>query len=281
MENIFDLSIIIPTCNRNDFLERAVNSILYQIEDVNYVIEVIIVDDSFDFSSKFLIEKFAKYSSVRFVKNISSRNNAASTRNFGVSVSRAKYIMFLDDDDMYLPGRIEGMLKFAYQNSQYSLISSCRFYESNNFTSIYVDQVQKHGVISIDDILYNNIIDIGFLISRELFIELGGFDDSLSSLEDWDFLLRALYLNDAYKLPRYDYLVNIDINRERVSTGQWKSRVEIARKYKNTFCRKWYFSILSSGLGARKELRFYDALAFTFKARSLAPIKNYLKMVIR
>lgn len=244
------LSVIIPTCNRNDTLPRAIYSVLSQ--NVTGV-EIIVVNDTDNpFTDEIL--NIAKSHPVIFVTN-PGKHGAASTRNYGVSIANGKYITFLDDDDIYLPGRLNNMLSVMTQE-KYIMVSSGRFYETGDFATIKPVPKQCFGEVSLKDIQYQNDIDIGFMMKRDDFIRFGGFDISYKSLEDWDFILRALEQGKCYKLKRMDYAVNVDPNRPRVSDSDSESYLKMSEMYKDKYEREWFTYMSAHGLSLAGKLKF-------------------------
>lgn len=267
------LSVIIPTCNRNDTLPRAIYSVLNQ--GVSNM-EIIVVNDS-DTPLSEEILRLSEGLSIHFTTN-PGKHGAASTRNYGVSIARGKYITFLDDDDVYLPGRLNNMLKLA-ETGKYSLISSGRFYETGDFQNIIPAPKQIFGEITLSDIQFQNDIDIGFMIERDKFIQYKGFDASFHSLEDWDFIIRVLVDGNAYKINRFDYAVNIDLNRERVSNNDAKSYLEIAELYKPMFGEKWYALTVFRGMSLYSPSKLGPVLRICLCYKTLEPLIAYARQV--
>ena len=200
------VSVVIPTCNGHKTLPRAVSSVLIQ----NFPdLEIIIVDDNKEDRLWELSCLFNRNANVRVVRN-QGDHGPAQARNLGVSYATGELITFLDDDDCYLQGRIKSLVDVYDQSlGGYSFISSGRFAESGDFAEIHSIPNQKFGVINLLDVFYGNSIDIGFLMDAEFFRQLGGFDEQLNSLEDWDLIIRALRKKDGYKIK--------DINTEQSS----------------------------------------------------------------
>lgn len=271
------LSVIIPTCNRIDRIGRSVESIKSQ--KIDDEIEIIVVDDSKKTMVEDLTRMFQHDACVKVVRNQS--HGPSQARNLGVKHARGKYICFLDDDDMYLPGRLNNMLSFMDDNSEYSFVSSGRLLEINDFESIELIGYQNFGIIDLSNNLYENYIDIGIMLRKDLFIEVGGFDEKLTSLEDWDLILRLLKISNGYKLKRLDYAVNIDPNRERVSKNQYVSRRKLACKHHNDFGTHWYITMLTQAKSREKSLTFIEIVSNIFAARDLRLIKWYIKSKVR
>lgn len=270
------LSVIIPTCNRLHTLARALNSIRCQeVEDI----EIIIVDDS----RESLVEQISLIIAPLFDNNLNVkiyRNNglhsAARARNLGVSKANGVYITFLDDDDIYLPGRLNNMLQVAMSGG-YSMVSSGRFYESGDLSVIYEYKKQKFGVISLNDIAYLNEIDIGFMVKKERFLELGGFNENMVSLEDWDFIIRHLSSGSCYKIKRLDYAVNVEPNKIRVSNNDSISYKVIAETYKERFGRAWYACMTAHSLSLTGRLNLSLLIKYSFLSLKFYPLFCYLR----
>ncbi|MCX0437836.1 glycosyltransferase family 2 protein [Aeromonas veronii] len=267
------LSVIIPTCNRYDSLLRAIYSVLNQ----NCVeLEIIVVNDA-EIPLPSNILTIALDNPVHFFENTGA-HSAANARNYGVAHANGKYITFLDDDDIYLPGRCENILTFI-RETPFFLLSSGRIEEENDFRKIYISKYQRFGNIKLNDILYNNDIDIGFVISKNDFIKLGGFDSSLSSLEDWDFILRALSCHDAYKLERYDYAVNIDGGRDRVSSHQSMGYISLAKKHRERFGEHWFDTMIIKSKRLNRTLGLFDVVTYSIRHCSVYALKAYISNV--
>ena len=96
------VSVIIPTHNRAELLPRSVDSVLTQTYD-NY--EILIVDDGSSDTTQEVADSFAD-SRIRYVRREQS-GGASAARNTGIRNVRGEYIAFLDDDDEWLPRKLE------------------------------------------------------------------------------------------------------------------------------------------------------------------------------
>ena len=105
-----EVSVIIPTFNRAQKVERAVTSVLNQgFKDL----EIIIVDDSSTDSTR---ETLAKYrSSIKYIKQPVNRGVSAA-RNTGINSSIAPWIAFLDSDDYWLSQKLYAQMEFIDRN---------------------------------------------------------------------------------------------------------------------------------------------------------------------
>ncbi|WP_341582334.1 glycosyltransferase [Marinobacter metalliresistant] len=241
-----------------------------------YNLEVVVVDDNQFDSTANLSEELCFDPRVRVVRNPGS-HGPSQARNFGVQSAIGELITFLDDDDFYLPGRLSSIMSFYEQSGdRYSFISAGRFAEMDDFSEIQPIPGQRFGVISLENIKFGNSIDIGVLMKKEFFEQLGGFDEKLSSLEDWDLFIRALKVKDGYKIKRFDYAVSRTEGRDRVSEREAAGYFDIAEKYSKEFGYKWTFIPRSKGLNLAGQFSLAKAVFYSYRSSSLLPARIYL-----
>src|SRR5262245_21923057 len=94
------VSVIVPTRDRPTLLARALASIDAQTFCAG---EIIVVDDG---SQNPPHEVIAGFPSVRLIV-LPRRGGAAAARNVGIRASRGEFVAFLDDDDAWLPSKLE------------------------------------------------------------------------------------------------------------------------------------------------------------------------------
>jgi hypothetical protein len=114
------------------------------------------------------------------------------------------------------------------------------------------------------------------LIEKQFFRNLGGFDEDLSSLEDWDLFMRALKVKNGFKIQRFDYVVNRTGGRNRVSEGEMSGYFDIADKYSSDFGERWSYIPRARGLSLSGKLTFLDSVSYSCRALSLTPMRFYL-----
>src|SRR3989338_8677774 len=96
------VSVIIPTHNRPELLKRAVKSVLNQTyKDL----EVIVVDDGLEKRADETVNSFND-SRLKYIQHPEEKGGSAA-RNTGIKNSSGEFIAFLDDDDEWLPEKLE------------------------------------------------------------------------------------------------------------------------------------------------------------------------------
>jgi glycosyltransferase involved in cell wall biosynthesis len=117
------VSAVIPTRGRPELLRRAVCSALAQTLQE---IEVVIVIDGADFATNLVVEELAQQDSrVRGI-TLSSRLGGSDARNRGVDAASGEWIAFLDDDDEWLPGKLQAQIDAMKPSKAEILIGTCK-----------------------------------------------------------------------------------------------------------------------------------------------------------
>ena len=126
IQNVVDISIVIPTYNRCELLKRAIKSVLYQSINVR---EIIIVDNgSTDNTYEMLSSLFPE---IRYIYE--KRKGVSVARNLGIKNCHSTWIAFLDSDDAWEPQKLEKQLFFTNNSSKkYRFIHTNEIWYKNN-----------------------------------------------------------------------------------------------------------------------------------------------------
>jgi len=182
------VSVIIPTHNRSALLQRAMASVLCQtFRDL----ELVVVDDASSDDTSEIVAKFGD-SRVKYIRQ-ATNHGPSIARNTGISHSSGQYIAFLDDDDEWMPEKLQRQLP--------RLDSSPRKVGVLYTTSLAVDgrsgkclsryTAKVKGDVLESMLLHGAVAPTStFLCRRECFDKVGLFDPSLSYGEDFDMWLR-------------------------------------------------------------------------------------------
>ena len=128
------VSVILATHNRANMLSTAVNSILLQTYKN---LEIIVVVDGCNDNTMKVLEK---YNDDNRFKIIFSESNVggAQARNLGINKSRGDFLVFLDDDDSWLPEKVSKQLK-AFQEHDDVCIVGCNYYNFKDGGYLYYE----------------------------------------------------------------------------------------------------------------------------------------------
>lgn len=151
------LSIILPTFNSIKTISRAVNSIL--VQEINYFIEIIIIDDC---STDGTYEKIMSFKSTKYLNFIVIRNKVnmgvGYSRNVGLSNSSGDFIAFLDSDDYWLKDKLKVQLTFLESNPNINLVMTDYLVENQNSDISKYKYIKTPRVVNLRKNKYINYI---------------------------------------------------------------------------------------------------------------------------
>ena len=208
------VSVIIPTHNRADLLSRAIRSVL---EQTYQNLECIVVDDA---STDHTVQAVQQFNDDRLIYLRHETNwHTSAARNTGIARAKGDLIAFLDDDDEWLPTKLEkqvsliqnlppevGMVYcwFVRLNAQGQLVSEYRpIYRGYVFP--YVLDAQRIGGCP------------SLLVRRAVIEQVGGFDEELLNGNDGDFIRRVCLKYEVDFVPEVLVRVYIDHGYRQIS----------------------------------------------------------------
>lgn len=181
------VSVIIPTYKRHEKLNRALKSVVNQTYDN---LEIIVVNDY----PKEDIEKHIEVEDDRIVAiNLDENKGGSGARNVGIENASGEYIAFLDDDDEYLPEKVEKQVrKIEELPEDYGLVAVQAFVILKNNLVKKCGEGNKDGYLFHKHLRSSQILSVTPLVKKECFDEVGPFDEDLESRQDYDIWLRIL-----------------------------------------------------------------------------------------
>ena len=225
-----DVTVVIRTKDRRGLLREALASVAAQ-EGVR--LEVVVVNDGGEEVSDV----------VAAVPGLSARHVAldpprgrAGAANAGAEAAHGRFLHFLDDDDLLLPGGLGALVAAAGEGEVvYGRVEATRW-SGTGEGSLRVPFRSFAEPFDATALLLENFIPLNApLLPREAFLAAGGFDAALGRFEDWDLFLRL-----SRALPFR--LVDVPVAEYRVFPGhfiddpdaartQEPFRVEVVRKH--------------------------------------------------
>lgn len=270
------VSCIIPSYKRVNMLKRAIDSVLFQ---TYREIEILVVDDNipgdeYSIQIEKIVEDYSQENRVILVKQ-PVHINGAEARNAGIRAAKGNWIAFLDDDDEWLPTKIErqmSALKFnpdcmgvsCYYNTYLDgkIVHSCPPYTTDNLNmKILCRQVA----------MYMSTL----IFRKDKLLEFGAFDNKLRRHQDLQLLAEFTIRNKMLLVP--EILVNLHndsfINRPslfqfiEVKNQFFKSIESVLCLYSKADQRvirnAHYYEVVNSAI---KSKHFFVALKYITKA---------------
>lgn len=209
------VSVVIPTYKRTDTLQRAINCVLNQTyKDI----EVLVVDDNtpgdqYSVELKNLVDEISN-DRVRLITQ-EEHINGAKARNVGIENARGEYIAFLDDDDEWLPDKIEKQLDYLSKNEE---LFGCSVLYNEFKNGVLVHSCPPYSADNLFQKIFRREVAVftsTVLLKRECLIKSGMFDISLRRHQDLQMLLRFTKDYKMGVLPEYLVKLHLDstINR--------------------------------------------------------------------
>ena len=214
-----DFSLIMPTFNRADIISKAIKSVLDQTY-LNF--ELIIVDDaSTDSTYEIIKEKFEKELSCLKIRYVRSEKNVGVSlcRNIGLSTAKNNWIGYIDSDNILDKDYLKTYVEYIRNYPDVKIFYAQYRKMSNNSIGLSHDY-------SFEALRARNYIDLGvFVHHSSVYKELGGFDESLKRLVDWDLILTYC---EKYPPLFIDHVVMTYNDLERADRVTKKESMSIA-----------------------------------------------------
>lgn len=208
------ISVIIPTYNRLELVQRAVKSVLEQSFSAR---EIIVVDDGSTDGTPEVLESL--FPDIRVIRHERNRGVSAA-RNTGIKASLSPLIAFLDSDDYWLPGKLDSQVKFFSNNPDAVICQTREIWVRNGRR---VNPAKKHIKPSGD--IFEASLELclvspsAVMIRRSLFEAVGLFDEDLPVCEDYDLWLR-ISSGHPVNLIEKDFLVREGGHEDQLSTSR-------------------------------------------------------------
>jgi glycosyltransferase involved in cell wall biosynthesis len=240
-------SIVIPTYNGAKFVGTALESVFAQTLPPH---EILVIDDGSTDGTPRVVHEYARKSPVPFHLTCLSRNSGGPARplNLGIQRAAGKYVSVLEQDDIFVPDRLERMVRVLEGHPEVVLVfSECgRFGDPDKYGSdCQLPQHLRHFMevsVPIEGhwltaaevttcllLAHGNFIVgyPGFMFRRVHWQEKGGLDESLRIASDYDLLCWLGLRGPVIFLPEKLYLRRMHENN--LSAARLPASMEVAR----------------------------------------------------
>ncbi len=217
------ISVIITTFNRPHFIRKAIENVMNQ----SYKnIEIIVIDDNGN-GTQHQTETFQAISNLlpTKIKYFANDTNigACASRNAGAKVAKGTFIAFFDDDDVWMPEKLE--LQLMASTNQTGLIYCYQEARDAGDGHVHFETKFSFGEGfcpgAFTDISRGSIAVPNPLISKQAFSETGGFDERMPSCQDIDLFARIALKFHITLVPKVLHNAIIH-SAERISTNHRK-----------------------------------------------------------
>lgn len=178
------VSVIIPVYNRAKLIDCSINSVINQTYPIN---EIIVIDDGSIDGTYDLVKSSFPQVILKYQEN----KGVSYARNVGINSAKSKWIAFLDSDDEWLPNKVEEQIDLLNTNSSFKICHTDEIWIHNQ---VRVNPMKKHRKYGGN--IYNNCLPLcvispsSVIIHKDIFNDVGLFDEELPVCEDYDMWLR-------------------------------------------------------------------------------------------
>lgn len=255
------ISIIIPTYKNRGGLLKSIDSVLKQ--ECDTAIEVIVVDDNNPETperktTEALMHQYEAISQVVYIRHSHNKNGAAA-RNTGIRSSKGEYIAFLDDDDIFLPGKLQKQKDYLNQHLDYAA-TYCLARRGGRpvVCTPYKGKIAKE-LLMMKTAMFTPTL----MFRREALEAINGFDESFRRHQDYEMLLR--FFRKGFKMGCVEeILTEIGLNE-----GENALRADNMYQMKQNFLKIFsedidFYNQQTPGFKRYVYGRHYTALFFSY-----------------
>ncbi|MDR1475408.1 MAG: glycosyltransferase family 2 protein [Holosporales bacterium] len=205
------VSIIIPTHFRLEKLKNTLRSIT---EQTYKNIEIIVSSDGFSDENRNFLEK--EYPSIVYIESKVTKKPSIA-RNLALKRARGRYIAFCDDDDLWLPEKLEKQIQVLeiHKDRDFCYTKMVRY---DNNGKEWMEANDSDAEVTFKSLLFVSTVPISSVIIRaELLDKVKGFCESkrVGTSEDYEFVLRCAVYTKPLLLD--EYLVKYYSGNERTT----------------------------------------------------------------
>lgn len=184
------VTVIIPTRKRAASLPAALDSVYAQRGlGEQFEVEVIVVDDASSDATPAVVQRYPR---ARYIRLPEHRGGCA-VRNEGLRASTGRYVAFLDDDDVWLPGKLEVQVPALEAHPEVGVVYSQFRVRLRDREWLYPLEDHAPSGWVFPEMLMENCCGGSLLIRRGAFERAGDFDESFEVYEDYDVWLRLAF----------------------------------------------------------------------------------------
>jgi len=225
------VTVIIPCHNGEKLVGRAIKSVLAQSYQN---VELLVIENNSTDNTFAILKEFEKEYADKITVYAEKKKGACAARNLGLSKAKGEWIQFLDADDELLPLKIEKQMALVKNDNPDIVIDDYTIYHS-------VTQKPHVSMVAQDDPwlgLINSRLGItsANLWKRESLLKVKGWDEGLSSSQEYDLMFRMFMMNcKAIVTHQVETLVHAQPD----SVSRTKSSDKLFKLYKSRYTLRY------------------------------------------
>lgn len=274
------VSIIMPTYNRADFIEQAINSVLAQTYTK---FELLIVDDGSTDNTRDLLQPLLADSRLRYFHQANQGQSIA--RNLALSEAKGEFVCFLDSDNYWPAEKLEKQVEFFRQQPEYDVIYGDVVIVDEHDQEVSRENMKRYSGHIAKHMIRDNCVSMNTAMARRrCFDELGGMSGKRKVADDYDLWLRFSARFRFLYVP--EFLAYYRVMDDQISsdkTRRFDSNWQIINDFRREFPDAMSAREFDSGFAAfhSRKARYLvsqgsrsEALAEMAKALWLRPLRR-------
>ncbi len=268
------VTVYVPTKNRLKLLKRAVYSVLAQ---TTREIELIVVSDGSDDGSCEFINSIVSDISIRLIHNEKSVG-ACVARNQAIEIANGQFVTGLDDDDFFMPHRVERFLEHWKLLESQNIHFSCLFDSKIAYDGTKIFTESTSEAVTAKEILCANKIGNQVFTRRDWIVEAGCYDPEMPAWQDWELWVRLLtHFGDAKNIQQHSYFSDMSHDFDRITMKSGEKIRKAARVFYGKHCENHDRLKLLRALGSYPQFAFtLNDLWVLFKGREFRKVAGKL-----
>ena len=186
------VSVIIPVYNGEKYISKTLDSVLGQT--YNHIEIVIVNDGSLD-NSEQVIQQYMSLGNVKYFYQ--ENRGVAAARNYGIQQAAGELIAFVDQDDIWLPDKLEKQIRLMLIDTDLALVHGR--IDFINEDGLRIEPLWSHPEVSGNCFKQmfsgNKIAMLTVLVKKESLVAAGMFDERIAITDDYDIWLKISYAN--------------------------------------------------------------------------------------
>ena len=199
------ISVIIPTYNNAEIIKETIESALNQtFKDF----EIIVINDGSTDNSADVLRPYINSGKIIYLEQDNSGPTMA--RNRGIETSRGKYIAFLDNDDLWMPTKLEKQVDFLNRNEDYGMAYTDA-YEFRGSKILKSSKLTSNDISMMTGMIFEHLMNGCFIfmstvvVRKSVLEDMGYFDPNVGfTCNDWELWLR---ISKKYKIKFIDEIL--------------------------------------------------------------------------
>jgi glycosyltransferase involved in cell wall biosynthesis len=271
------ISIIIPCHNSEGFLPRAVDSVLAQ----SYTDwELILVNNNSTDGTAALMDQYAAAHSDKIIATVETKKGAPAARNRGLQSAKGDWIQFLDADDELFPDKLERQMNLVKMAKPRPSVVAGTYYR----VVVAQNDRKKLNKPIIHDVWRGLIrtrlgITSSNLWNAQALREVGGWDETLTSSQEYDLLFRLLAMGASVQSDLVPSCY-IHMQEQSISAGtDNSSRERVVDNYIGLRCRIADY-LKKKDMMTSELKRDYDSWLYSYLIGEKRHVPDYAKRML-